>query len=673
MSQIVFNSRYTSAISAYISVNSVVKGFFVFILIFLSINIYSQEANLSEVIVSIAEELAADESDPEAVGLYIEKLHELAEDPVRINSSTEDEVSRLFFLTDFQIKAIIDYAHSSGRIVTVYEIANIPGFDRETTEMIVPFITIEDKVREISKPGKFNSTVLTNLSVRSGGKDTTDLGSQLKLLSKYKFIAGSFSGGFTIEKDAGEKFLSSDTKRPDFLSSWMAYNGKGFIKRIIIGDFSARFGQGTNINTGMRMGLSLTSPGYMSAGSEIRPYTSTDENNFFRGMASEFSFKDLTLSLVYSANQIDATSGSGNGQIESFYTSGLHNTSSLMLKKDMITDHSYGISVSYNRKNLRTGMIWSEDRLSLPLVNESPDPQSIYNFSGNRNSLYSFYYNFLVNKFLLYGEISLNESFRHSLVQGITLRLSGRLSVNFLYRDYQPGYYSLHGKGPGGNSGTGNLRGLTGNFTFEAARHLFISAGCDLQYYPWLKYRSDSPSSGIRQEIRMKYLPSDKLTLEVLYNFRSSMNDDPDDTGVQSHKELRTNNIRGSVRYSPVGRLMLGTRMDYKTASPGRSTGVLLYQDLTYSFSKAPVTFWFRYCLFSTESWDTRLYTYENDLLYSFSVPALAGEGSRRYFMVKWSPGDHVDFRFKYGITSISESSSYKNSDELKFQVKINF
>ena len=73
----------------------------------------------------------------------------------------------------------------------------------------------------------------------------------------------------------------------------MAYNGKGFIKRIIIGDFSARFGQGTNINTGMRMGLSLTSPGYMSAGNEIRPYTSTDENNFFRGMASEFSFKNL--------------------------------------------------------------------------------------------------------------------------------------------------------------------------------------------------------------------------------------------------------------------------------------------------------------------------------------------------------------------------------------------
>jgi hypothetical protein len=161
--------------------------------------------------------------------------------------------------------------------------------------------------------------------------------------------------------------------------------------------------------------------------------------------------------------------------------------------------------------------------------------------------------------------------------------------------------------------------------------------------------------------------------MEVLYNFRSSVNDDPDDTGVQSQKELRTNNIRASVRYSPLSRLTLGTRMDYKTARPGGNIGVLLSQDLSYSFIKAPLTVWIRYCIFSTDSWDTRIYTYENDLLYSFSVPALAGEGNRRYFMVKWSPGNHVDFRFKYGITSISEISSYKNSNEIKFQTKINF
>ena len=43
-----------------------------------------------------------------------------------------------------------------------------PGFDKETTEMMIPFITMEDKVREIKKPGKWNNTSLTNLSFKSG-------------------------------------------------------------------------------------------------------------------------------------------------------------------------------------------------------------------------------------------------------------------------------------------------------------------------------------------------------------------------------------------------------------------------------------------------------------------------------------------------------------------------
>ena len=82
---------------------------------------FSQETKLSEVVVNIAEELAADDSDPEAAVSYIERLYELAENPVKLNSSGEDEISRLFFLSDFQVKALVDYTHSSGRIITIYE------------------------------------------------------------------------------------------------------------------------------------------------------------------------------------------------------------------------------------------------------------------------------------------------------------------------------------------------------------------------------------------------------------------------------------------------------------------------------------------------------------------------------------------------------------------------
>ena len=87
---------------------------------------FCQESKLSEVIINIAEDLAASESDQEAAAAYIDLLYELAENPVNLNSANEDEIARLFFLSDFQVKALADYAHSTGRIISFNELAIYP-------------------------------------------------------------------------------------------------------------------------------------------------------------------------------------------------------------------------------------------------------------------------------------------------------------------------------------------------------------------------------------------------------------------------------------------------------------------------------------------------------------------------------------------------------------------
>jgi len=84
-------------------------------------------------IASIAEELADDETDQEAVEIYVERLHDLNEDPVRINSADEAELSRLFFLTDFQIKSIADTFIPLQDIFIVWN-CKYPGFNRELAE-----------------------------------------------------------------------------------------------------------------------------------------------------------------------------------------------------------------------------------------------------------------------------------------------------------------------------------------------------------------------------------------------------------------------------------------------------------------------------------------------------------------------------------------------------------
>ncbi len=649
-----------------------------FFLLILSVNTYSQEIAILEKIITIAEDLAADDSDPEEVSEYIERLRELAENPVKVNSSDSAEISRLFFLSDFQLKALADYLHSSGKIVSVYEIPNIPGFDNEITAMIIPFITLDNTLSTNSNSAKLRNVSITNFSIKPGNNDTSSLGSSWRILSKYKFTAGSFSGGFTVEKDPGEKFLCGSPPLPDFFSAHISYSGKGIIRKIILGDYSARFGQGTNLNTGIRPGLSLTAPGFMSARNEIKPYTSTNENNFLRGAAADLIFKKFEIYLFYSKNSSDATlgtfSGSSNDYIENLYTSGLHNTLSLLQKKDAISDLLYGINLSYSFKNLNAGLALSENRLSLPVINAAGNPETILNFEGNKNNLYTIYYNSLIKKILLYGEFSVNESHKYAFVQGLSFRPSDRLTVNFLFRKYSSGFKSFHGKGPGRSSSTGNEKGLLGNFTFEAAKHLFISGGCDIWEFPWLRYRCSAPSYGMKQEVTARFLASDKLTIDASYIYMLSMVNNPSATGIPKQAEIVSRTCKGTLRYSLMENLTIITRLDYKIVHSSGSRGMLMLQDINYSFMNVPVTLWFRYCLFDTDDYDSRIYTYENDLLYSFSIPAFSGEGSRSYLMLKWKISNIAELRFKYGITSLNTGrNAFENKEEFKMQLRLWF
>jgi hypothetical protein len=647
-------------------------------MIILSINGFSQEESFSEIITSIAENLASEASDPEAVVLFTEQLNELSQNPVGINSGDETEISRLFFLSDFQIKAIADYTKLSGKIISVYELSVIPGFDRQTVEIMIPFIILDSKVNSHSDSIKLRQTLLTNLIISPGENDTSYTGSPLKVLSKYKFTAGRFTGGFTIEKDQGEKFLIGSSPYPDFISGYLSCTGSRLLKRIIIGDFSSRFGQGININTGFRTGLTLTAPGYMSGRDEIRPYTSTDENNFFRGAAAEFTLKRIGLSLFFSSHLIDATTcistDSTHIFIENLYKTGLHNTSFLLSKKDVVSEKSAGMNLTYNFKFLRIGVVFSHNRFSIPFYYEKNKPENLYKFEGMNNNIYSFHYNSLIKRLLLFGEISASNLKYLAVVQGFTLRASDRLSINLLYRNYSPGFTSFHANGPGRGSSVSNEYGILGNFTFEAAKNLFISAGCDVSYFLWLRYRCSFPSNAVKKEIKVKYIPDENLTFDLSYVTSQNEYDDPDGQGIAGIKSISNGTYKALVKYSPLERISLSIRIDYKIVYPAGSKGMLLLQDCIYRFRQVPVTLWFRYCIFKTDDWDSRLYTYENDLLYSFSIPALSGEGSRSYLMTKWEIGDIAELRFKYGLTSFSSNKNGNNDrDEIKLQFRVWF
>ncbi len=411
-------------------------------LILLTGNIYCQEISQDDII-NIAEELAQDDMDPEAAVIFLEQLNELTENPVKINSADESELSRLFFLSGFQIKSIADHVKSTGSILSVYEIASIPGFSRHTAEIMIPFITLEKNLNRPDELTRLRNRLITNLIFKPGESDSSYPGSALKILTKYKADSGPFSAGLTIEKDAGEKLFSGSPPLPDFLSGYVAFNGHGFVRKLIAGDFSARFGQGLSVNTGIHTGIPLTSAGYNLSRNEIKPYTSTDENNFFRGAATELATGKMKLIVLFSYNNIDATINTSDDSsaffIENFYRSGLHNTELLMTKKDAVAEMFYGADLNLNLRSFTFGINWSETRLSVPVRTVSADPEDLYEFKGRSNSILSAYYTGSPGKSLLFGEISTDHSGKFCPGTGFCLQ-AFRQAVNKLpIKKIQPG------------------------------------------------------------------------------------------------------------------------------------------------------------------------------------------------------------------------------------------
>jgi hypothetical protein len=637
---------------------------------------YGQGSDLTEVISSVIEELADDDTNPEAAAIYAEKLFDLAENPVSINSADESELSRLFFLTDFQIKALQDYILTSGRIYSIYEIASVPGFDSQLVRMISNFVNLNTEQSSRPGPGIIRNELISNFSVRYPLLSESAQGPPWKLLSKYKLAAGRLTGNIVAEKDAYEALLSGKRNLPDFLSASLEWNGRGIIRKVITGDFGARFGLGTSINTGLRTGLSLTQTGYLSGGDEIRSYTSTEENIFFRGAAIQMQVKNTGLTMFWSGNRIDATMDTAeNGKdvfVETFQRSGLHNTLSSARHKDAVTEFTYGVNMSGDFKYVRIGLLWTENRFTIPVRKSVADPEDYFDFEGTENSIATAYYKAIIDKILLYGEISSNLNSKMALVQGLSFRPSDRLAINFLYRNYDPGYSSFHGKGLFSNSSGDNLKGLFGNFIYEAAPHLFLSAGCDLRIFPWLKYQCSAPSIAVSREVRLKYQPTDILSIDAVYGYKLSELDLKRSVGTEKQEIIKSRSIKGSLRYSPEEKLTLTTRLDYKTVQPDGERGMLLLEDISYRFASIPATVWFRYCIFTTSGWDSRIYAYENDLYQSFSIPALSGKGTRSYMMISLKAFHHIDFRIKFGITEINQwSTGRKNNTELKIQARI--
>jgi hypothetical protein len=70
--------------------------------------------------------------------------------------------------------------------------------------------------------------------------------------------------------------------------------------------------------------------------------------------------------------------------------------------------------------------------------------------------------------------------------------------------------------------------------------------------------------------------------------------------------------------------------------------GVTVYQDAGYTFQRVPLALRARVQYFDAREWNNRIYCYEHDVLYAFSIPAVYGIGGRAYLCLRWQIIDQL-------------------------------
>ncbi len=392
------------------------------------------------------------ESDINYEDLY-ESLLLLYQNPLNINLATTDELKSLYVLSNQQIINLQTYIKEKGKLLTLFELQLIEGFDFATLEKIRPFVTVNAKdaiadnrplIKRILEE-RNNYLIMRyeagleqkrGYSKKENETDNRYAGTADKLYVRYRVAKpGDFSFGFTTEKDAGERMIwqpKSKNYLMDFWSFHFMLENQGKWRKMIIGDFQLQFGQGLLFGAGLSVGKgseTVNTADRVTLG--IRPYSSVLESGFLRGAAATYSLnKKLNITAFASRLPQDASIQDGaetddfNQFFSAIQSSGLHRTATEIANKRSVVETLSGANLNLKPNDRsEAGITLATNHFSTPIL-RSDDPYNLFEFKGNSNFNFGFYGKYNWQQFSFFGESAISKSGGIGALGGFSTNLS---------------------------------------------------------------------------------------------------------------------------------------------------------------------------------------------------------------------------------------------------------
>lgn len=522
-------------------------------------------------------------------------LYALHEHPINLNNTSDEELSQLYFLSPHQIDAILLYAYKHP-FESLYELRMIPCLEDYEIRDLLPFVCVgasaqEDKmyVREVFAHASHE--VIARVDARNiedfVGTDPVYAQTRYRFDYKRQVIFGA-----QLRRPPGG--MARDLQ----YGAYLQLRDIGHMHSLVAGNYQASFGQGLVLAPVFRSGKSayVSSVGQTREG--LRYYSSTDGAGL-HGAGATFRWEwnkqtRLDVSALYSIQR----------------------------ENDSTWHHVVGANMTVRHKQLEVQLtavenIWSDSI--------HPYRNTAYNthyFRGTNQAVIGAAARYNGGWFDAFAEVATAQNIGQwgvGVLAGSRFYPADGVSLVALYRYYSPYFDNALGYGFSESSRIGDENGGYLGWDITRLRHWRFSGYADVFYFSGPKYGiPQSQTIGYDVMVEPQYICRDwKLAFRLRARQKGT---------------LSTYSTRVLFDWSN-GPWSLRTTAD---ANYVQSYGISIAQDIAYGFQQVPLSLRLRLQGFDAKEWNNRIYLYEHDVLYAYSIPATYGIGGRAYLCLRW-------------------------------------
>lgn len=550
-------------------------------------------------------------------------LYALHESPIDLNHTSEEELRQLYFLSPQQIDDILIYAEKHP-FEELYELRMIGSLQDYEIRNLLPFVRVGANAQEHNLYARevfahASHELIARLDARRiEDYEGTD---PMYIQGRYRFdYQRRITFGAQLRRPAG-----GGAEELQY-GAYLQLRDIGHLHTVVAGNFQASFGQGLVLAPVFHSGKTMyvSSVGQRAEG--LRYYGSVDgEGLHGAGGTLRWEWNKET--------RLDA--------------SALY---SMKRANDSTWHHLVGANITVRHKRLQVQVtaienIWSDSI--------HPYRDAAYNqhyFRGTNQAVVGASIRYNHGWFDAFAEVAAAENYKRfeeaingaankpinapnwgaGTIVGSRFYPASGVSLVALYRYYSPWFDNELGYAFSESSRIGDENGGYLGFDISRWRNWRLSGYADVFYFSGPKY--GLPEGEIVGYDAMAEARWQGEKRGQVYDFGLRLRAKQKGEATYSARALFAWRFGGwSLRTTADANLS-----GQVSGSRSLPYGISLAQDVSFVFSRLPLTIKLRVQGFDAREWGNRIYLYEHDVLYAFSIPAAYGLGGRAYVCMRW-------------------------------------